>query len=542
MKKRKEDLALLESKNMNNSAIENSFKSKENKSRFEFLYENSAIHNKKLDLMRAKNYYNVHEKMTPVISKRAREINRPKELFYKRLYDSQSLIINKKPKSQTNTSNKNNKEKEKSKESMNSSFDLTSEENGKNKNGKDDNDDSLYIINDKKKNEEHKKLYRYRNMDNNSALFLFRPIINDKSKLIASNMKTNTKERLMELSSTQKNNLKSILKQREMNNEKKLKEQNEKKLFKLNNNTYRPYVKDNKRKWVDKLYEKGINSIRKKEEIIRNQKIKLDNEYLKYSYSPLLNSNYTYTNFYKTKNSSKNSSITTNRNNTNIKSKNKENLSEFKTSVYDRNKKWRELIEQKKNKLKSQLNDNSLDESNYRFSPDLNNNIMKTDISFIGKHIIEYESFMDKFNYKKYKNKLDKVNYRKSNIPPKQIYPKKLVVEFVSECDSNMQTNSGTIKQTYDKRPINEIHKNREKLKISDFFGNDVKLETNVFFQGNIKDENHNSKNSANKSNKINMSKKKKTNKKKRDNSSNSRNDGNLSFFNAVNSIVNKIE
>lgn len=37
-----------------------------------------------------------------------------------------------------------------------------------------------------------------------------------------------------------------------------------KKLFKLNNNTYKPYVKDNKRKWVDRLYEKGINSIKQK--------------------------------------------------------------------------------------------------------------------------------------------------------------------------------------------------------------------------------------------------------------------------------------
>jgi hypothetical protein len=355
-------------------------------------------------------------------------------------------------------------------------------------------------------------------------------------------MKSNTKERLMELTSTQKNNLKSILKQREINNEKKLKEQNEKKLFKINNNTYRPYVKDNKRKWVDRLYEKGINSIKQKEEIVRNQKIKLDNEYLKYSYSPLVNSNYTYTNFYKTKNSSKNSSISTKRNNTNTKSKNKESLSDFKTSMYERNIKWKELIEKKNNKLKSQLNDdNSLNDSNNYFSPNINDNIMKTDISFIGKHIIEYETFMDKFNYKKYKNRIDKVNYRKNNIPPKQIYPKKLVVEFVSECDSNLQTNSGTIKLSYDKRPINEIHKNREKLKISDFFGNDVKLETNVFFQGNLLDEKYNNKNL--KKDKAKMSKKEQTNKKKRSNSSNSRNDGkNLSFFNAVNSIVNKIE
>ena len=189
--------------------------------------------------------------------------------------------------------------------------------------------------------------------------------------------------------------------------------------------------------------------------------------------------------------------------------------------------------------MKSQLDDNSLNESNNYFSPNINDNIMKTDISFIGKHIIEYETFMDKFNYKKYKNRLDKVNYRKSNIPPKQIYPKKLVVEFVSECDSNLQTNSGTIKLTYDKRPINEIHKNREKLKISDFFGNDVKLETNVFFQGNLLDENNN-KNL--KKDKTKMNKKEQTNKKKRGNSSSRKDSNNLSFFNAVNNIVNKIE
>ena len=115
-------------------------------------------------------------------------------------------------------------------------------------------------------------------------------------------------------------------------------------------------------------------------------------------------------------------------------------------------------------------------------------------------------------------------------------------MEFVSECDSNLQTNSGTIKLSYDKRPINEIHKNREKLKISDFFGNDVKLETNVFFQGNLLDENFQKQKNELKE-KIDMIKKEQINKKKRDNISKSRNDGkSLSFFNAVNSIVNKIE
>lgn len=120
--------------------------------------------------------------------------------------------------------------------------------------------------------------------------------------------------------------------------------------------------------------------------------------------------------------------------------------------MYDRNKKWKDLIEKKKNKLKSELNDNLLNDSNNYFSPNINDDIMKTDISFIGKNIIEFESFMDKFNYKKYKNRIDKINYRKNNIPPKQIYPKKLVVEFVSECNSNLQINSDTNKLNYDKK------------------------------------------------------------------------------------------
>ena len=40
MKKRKENFSYLESKNMDNNISENSLKSKENKSRFELLYEN----------------------------------------------------------------------------------------------------------------------------------------------------------------------------------------------------------------------------------------------------------------------------------------------------------------------------------------------------------------------------------------------------------------------------------------------------------------------------------------------------------------------
>ena len=154
---------------------------------------------------------------------------------------------------------------------------------------------------------------------------------------------------------------------------------------------------------------------------------------------------------------------------------------------------------------------------------------METDVSFIRKNFIEYQTFLDRYNYNIIKRNLDKINYRKINIPPKKVYAKKLVVEFVNECDSNCPTNAGTIKYYCDKRPINEINKNRDELKISNFFQNDVKLETKNF----INYEQEYIKNST----KIPSNKKSKTVPKQHKNYVN-----NLSFFNAVNSLINKIE
>ena len=37
----------------------------------------------------------------------------------------------------------------------------------------------------------------------------------------------------------------------------------------------------------------------------------------------------------------------------------------------------------------------------------------------------------------------DRINYRKKNVPLKKIYAKYLVIESVSECDSNCSTNAG---------------------------------------------------------------------------------------------------
>ena len=274
--------------------------------------------------------------------------------------------------------------------------------------------------------------------------------------------------------------------------------------------------------------------------------MKNEKEYLKYSYSPIINRNSTYTNFFKSKNYSTNYSNIKNSKSLNINSKrnssnNKNNISSYpKTNIYERNKKWKDLVDEKNNKLKENLKNNLLNNNDYNFTPTLNNTIMQTDISFIKKNMIEYETFLDKYNYSKYKKKLDKVIYRRINIPPKKTYPKKLVVEFVSECDSKCPTNSGTIKLTCDKRPINEIHKNRKKLKINDFFEGDIKLKSNVFFKEN---------NNDNKNEHIFFDKSQSIGKVglkpyvNRNNNIIYRNDeNNLSFFNAINNLINEIE
>ena len=523
------------------------FKSKESRPRFELLYENSSILNKKLDLMRAKNYFEKQEKMIPVISKKAQEIKRPKELFFKRLYNSNNNIIKIKNNNLENEkkSIKNNINKNKENKNNINSF---SGENNKN-NEKNEDEDSLYIINNKKKNEEYKKLYKSSNIKNNnvknkSIYFLFKPSIDQNSQIIASKIKIKSKDRLLSLSVNQKNNLNNILNQREEIKQRNIKAEKEKELFKLNNNTYKPYVKIKKRKEIDKLYESGINAMKKREEKTKNEKIKNENEYLKYSFSPIINHNHTYTNFFKNKSYSTNwSKINNKRNfksNTN-RNNNKNNLLYSKTTIYERNIKWKDLIEEKKNKLKTKLKNSILNNSDYQFSPNLNNDIMETDISFIGKNMIEYETFLDKYYYSKYKKKLDKVNYKKINIPPKKIYSKKLVVEFVSECDSKCPTNSGTIKLTCDKRPINEIHKNREKLKINYFFESDINLQTNNFFKNNNENDNDNEVIIFDKNKSIGKDGLKPYRRKK-ENIIYRNNNNNLSFFNAVNSILNKIE
>ena len=540
MKKRKDEFSNSNTRHSINYSKDNNLKEK--KSRFEFLYENSSIHDKKLDLIRAKNYFNQQERMTPVISQKSKNLKRPKELFYKRLYksDNETSIDFNKIKNNNKEKNKLKSEKEKEKQSTkeekenekNNSISDNSEESKEN-DKKISDEENLYIMDNKKKNEQYKKYYKNLNIKSRNSSFLFKPKINNKSKLIASKLKTNSSERLFSLSLKQKENLKTIFQKKRIEKEMKLKRNEEKKMLKMKNYTYKPNVKNNKRKWVDKLYEKGINSIKKKEEEIKNEQLLNEKEYLQYSFSPMINRNYSYSYL----NRSNNISINSINTKINPKMEYRNNRSYIKNSklnksgFYERSINWKKLIEKKKEELRKRINkdNNSLTIEENNLNPQTNNEVLETDVSFIRKNFIEYQTFLDRYNYNIIKRNLDKINYRKINIPPKKVYAKKLVVEFVNECDSNCPTNAGTIKYYCDKRPINEINKNRDELKISDFFQNDVKLETKNF----INYEQEYIKNST----KIPSNKKSKTVPKQHKNYVN-----NLSFFNAVNSLINKIE
>ena len=420
MKKRKDEFS---NSNTKYSIRHSKDNLQQKKSRFEYLYENSSIHDKRLELVRAKDYFKKQERMTPCISQKSKNLNRPKELFYKRLYklDNTSSDISKLKGSK--------QEKEKTTMKSNNNIE-SSEEKDKNKIIKEE--ENLYIKDNKKKNDEFKKYYNLPNFKSRNTTFLFKPKINNKSKLIASKLKTSSSERLFTLSLKQKENLNVIFLKKRKEKEKKLKLEKEKQIFKMNNYTYKPNIKNNKRKWVDKLYEKGINSIKKREEEIKKEKLLNEKEYLQYPYSPVINhNNYSYSYINKSNNISINSSNTKvyqkriYRNNSLNRMAYNQNSKFNKTTVYERNINWKKLIDKKREELKKRIsNDNSLTLEESFLNQQSNKEIMNTDISFIKKNYIEYETFLDRYNYKLIKKNLDKINYRKKNIPPKKIYAK----------------------------------------------------------------------------------------------------------------------
>ena len=542
MKKRKEEFSNSITKYSSVNASKDNLKEKKYRTRFEFLYENSSIHDKKLDLIRAKSYFKIKERTIPVINPKSKNLKRPQGLFYKRLYKSDNDLSIELSKSKSYNQEKNKLKSENVKKlskdgKIDKKCNNISHESQDSKGEKKINDeDSLYISDNKIKNNEYKKYYKNSNIKSRNATFLFKPKINNKSKLIANRMKTTSTERLFELSSKEKENLKTLFQKRKMEKEKKLNLKKERKLHRLFNYTYKPNVKNTKSKWADKLYERGINFIKKREEEIKNEKLLNEKEYLQYSFTPMINHNYSYS-FLNGTNDIINNQFNIKKH-PNILYKNnyfnRTNISCSKmnnTSFYERSINWKKLLEKKKEEMRKKLSNNTsitLDEKT--LNKQSNSEIMATDVSFIRNNFIEYETFLDRYNYQIIKRNLDKINYRKINVPPKQIYAKKLVIEYVSECDSNCSTNAGTVKYYCNKRPINEIYKNRDELKINDFFQDDFKLDTKNFL-------NYDNKYVHNTTRIKTIKTYRKVPKQKIKNYTN-----NLSFFNAVNNLINKIE
>ena len=413
MNKRKNEISQLNSK-YNLTISENNLKPK--KTRFEILYENSSIHDKKLDLIRAKIYFNQQERMIPDITQKSKNINRKRELFYKRLYQSDNEIS-----TEVNKIKHKNKEKNNLKLSREIKSNKINKETEKNnsiseKSLKDE--ENLYIINNKEKNEKHKKFYKSSKIKSRNSSFIFQPIINNNSRYLASKMKTNSIQRLFSLSLREKENLKIISQTRQEKLELLLKSEKEKKLFKINNR-YKPNVKMNKKKLVDKLYEKGINSIKRKEEETKKERLLNEKEYLQYSFTPKINHNYSYSYSFLNKlnsvsiDSSKNNYPKGLYNNTSFHRKNINSLNFNKTSFYERNKTWKKSIEQKKEQLRKKIkNENSFTNDESKLNKKSGDDIMKTDESFIKRNYIEYQTFLDKYNQKIIKKNLDKINIR----------------------------------------------------------------------------------------------------------------------------------
>ena len=339
--------------------------------RFDFLYENSKIIRKKLETERLIKEFKDKKRMIPEISNKSKLISRNKNLFHERLYIKFKTTI----------------EYE----------ELIEERN-------------LFDNKNKEKNKEYEKLYNKRKEQEIS--FSFQPILNKKSILIANSLPIKSKERLESLSKIEEIKKKEIIEAKKKKEEMK----NKKKIPKL--------IKENKR--CNNLYLKGMELIKKKENLSKEEKKKNENLYKKYSYKPILNKNYNKSNSY---------------------------------DIYTRNKIWKNNINIKTLKLK-ELNIKK-EELNYTYSPIINNSIMDIDTSFIKSNISEYITFINQFNEKK-KKKIYEKQQNHNYVSLKK--PKQIFINFEEENNLNL-LNKSKLSNT-----INEIEKQRNILGTSNFF------------------------------------------------------------------------
>jgi len=251
---------------------------------------------------------------------------------------------------------------------------------------------------------------------------------------------------------------------------------------KLNNKINSQKCKSAEKNRFNKLYLEGLVSIKKRIQKSMEQKIKKENEYKKYSFSPKL---YTH------------SPIKSNKKNENKHNKhqsidyNKNNNSKYKNNdIYERNKKWKKNIEDKKTKQRILKKKNT--ELKRKVKPMINDCIMKTDESFINKNSIEYQAFIDKVNIMKNKENIYGKNERNSNLY------KNNKIKYSIELKKRNIIKNNKIKEmkkfkSFNNREIYNINICRKKYGLNEFF-NSNNYET-ILCQNNDKNNfNYNNK------------------------------------------------
>ena len=282
----------------------------------------------------------------------------------------------------------------------------------------------------KVKNTKNDKFYNINKTRNKQSQinFSFHPLLNKKSINIAESLPIKSKERLESLSKNEEMRKKEIL------DERKIKEENKNNKYNIIKSSQ--LIKENKR--CSYLYLKAMESIKKKEDLYRKEEKKKKNLYKNYSFQPIINKNFSNKNIIKSKSFS---------------------------DIYTRNKIWKTNVTNKTLKLKEY--NKKKDQSNYTFSPRINESIMDIDSSFIQSNISEYISFINQFNEKEkkklYEKKRSYINFNTRN-------PKKILIGFEDEKSMNLIMDKTKINKTKASSSINEIEKQRNILKTSNFF------------------------------------------------------------------------
>ncbi len=282
----------------------------------------------------------------------------------------------------------------------------------------------------KVKNTKYDKFYNINKTRNKLSQinFSFHPLLNKKSINIAESLPIKSKERLESLSKNEEMRKKEIL------DERKIKEENKNNKYNIIKSSQ--LIKENKR--CSYLYLKAMESIKKKEDLYRKEEKKKKNLYKNYSFQPMTNKNFSNKNIIKSKSFS---------------------------DIYTRNKIWKTNVTNKTLKLKEY--NKKKDQSNYTFSPRINESIMDIDSSFIQSNITEYISFINQYNEKEKKKLYEKkqayINFNTRN-------PKKILIGFEDEKSMNLIMDKTKINKTKASSSINEIEKQRNILKTSNFF------------------------------------------------------------------------